>query len=139
MEQVNEAINNETALVGTAPQKESAYDLKKVASTTSQKMMKAQSRDDNDAASVNQEEEDVRTVEGWCGDLDDVEETYDWDSVEEQIKADPSLAKTSVEGILPLHALSGAGAPPHYRCTASYFYGDPHRQEQGWSCHLYLF
>ena len=56
MEQVNEATNNEAALVGTAPQKESAYTLKKVASTTSQKMLKAQARDDSDVASVKKED-----------------------------------------------------------------------------------
>ena len=56
MEQVNEVINNVTALVGTVlPQKESADALKKVASTTSEKMSKAQTRADDDDASINTE------------------------------------------------------------------------------------
>ena len=95
MEQMNEAINNETALIGTASQKESAYALKKVASTTSEKMLlKAQARDDADATSTSINKEDERTDDCWCGwILENSGDDYDWDNVTRQIKADPLLAK----------------------------------------------
>ena len=56
MEQVNEVINNVTALVGTVlPQKESADAIKKVVPTTSEKMVKAKTRADNDDVSIKTE------------------------------------------------------------------------------------
>src|SRR5210317_1016957 len=36
---------------------------------------------------------------------------YNWDNIFEQIKADPSAARTDDGGVLPLHAACGAGAP----------------------------
>eukprot|EP00986_Skeletonema_menzelii_P019742 scaffold29034_cov137-Skeletonema_menzelii.AAC.1 len=83
-------------------------------------MLKAQERDDSDIASV--KKEDVRSDErvemldciALCSESpEDSGDEYDWENVTEQIRADPSLAKVAVEGILPLHALSGAGAPLH--------------------------
>ncbi len=116
MEQMNEAINNETALVGTTSQKESAYALKKVASATSEKMLlkaQAQARDDA-ATSTSINKEDERTDECWCGWIpENSGDDYDWYNVTRQIKADPLLAKVANDGILPLHSLSGAGAPLH--------------------------
>jgi len=90
-----------TAFVGTVlPKKDSTYALTRVASKTSEKMMTTQARDDN--------EEDARSDER---DTEESDDTYDWDDIVKQITADPSTAKVAVDGILPLHALCGAGAP----------------------------
>ena len=110
--QVNDAINQMTAFVeGVLPQKEAPapYAFAKVASTTSQKMMKAQSRDDHSVSSSSAG--DTGSSTDISEDREESECTYDWDDVMEQIKYNPSLAKVDVDGILPLHAACGAGAP----------------------------
>ena len=74
----------------------------------------SQSRDDVDLA---EEEREARADDSDDGLLGCPEEeyydhsTYDWRNVMKQIRADPSLARDGSEGILPLHAACGDGAP----------------------------
>jgi len=113
-QQVNDAISQVAAFVeNVLPKKDSdtTFALARVASTASEKMMinfsalmDTQSRDDIPSNN----EEDARTDERSTEESDVI---YDWDVVVQQITADPSLAEVDVEGILPLHALCGAGAP----------------------------
>ena len=61
-----------------------------------------QSRDDDVNPQYNEEEE--RSQENG-------EDGYDWRDVTKQLRANPSLARVGTEGVLPLHAACGAGAP----------------------------
>jgi len=112
--QVNVAINRGAART-TVPHKSVDDTFTKALLTHTSDLIVTQSRDDDnlvikevEARSNKRSNEQLVECSEESNDDDDI---YDWQNVMEQIRADPSLARVEREGVLPLHAACGAGAP----------------------------
>ena len=107
--QVNNVAMNQGAAVFRAavPQKSLDDVITKAVSVQSSELMVKQSRDDD----VLVASEGEARADALAESSEESNGMYDWQAVIQQIRADPSLAKVDKEGILPLHAACGAGAP----------------------------
>jgi ankyrin repeat protein len=97
----------EVEVVVTVPMKDT-YPLNKAESIASKNSMFIQTRDDDvpsASSSMKGEERNNDSPPQESGSI------YNWQAVLEQIRADTSLAKIAVDGVLPLHAACGDGAP----------------------------
>jgi ankyrin repeat protein len=95
--------------VVTVPMKDT-YALNKAQSIASKNSMFIQTRDDDvpSASSSMKGEERNSNNDSPPQESGSI---YNWQAVLEQIRADTSLAKIAVDGVLPLHAACGDGAP----------------------------
>jgi hypothetical protein len=97
--------HQEEGVVGTVPMKDS-YTLKKAESVNLMNTIITQTRDDDVPSISSSTGEGERDKES----LQESGSIYNWQAVLNQIRADPSLAKIAVDGVLPLHAACGDGA-----------------------------